>query len=80
MEVKGHLKNLSELSEKVAALGESIRQAERDMRTAWKDYIELRDLQDVKGRMKEVEEALKSLQEEMGHIEEEHCREAKQSS
>ena len=64
MEVKGHLKKLSELSEMIAALGESIRRAGRDMRTVGKDYIEVKDLQDVKGRVKTVEEALRSLQEE----------------
>jgi hypothetical protein len=73
-EKKDHLKKLSELSEKVMALANSIRQAEKDMEATWMDEIEARDLGNVKERMKAGEETLIILQEEVGHIEEKHCR------
>jgi len=73
-EKKDHLKKLSELSEKIMALANSIRQAEKDMESTWIDAIEERDLQNVKERMKAVEETLCILQEEVGHIEGKHCR------
>jgi hypothetical protein len=73
-EKRDHLKKLSELSEKIKALGESLRQAEKDMESTWVDQIEMRDLQNVKERMKAVEETLCVLQEEVGHIEGKHCR------
>jgi uncharacterized small protein (DUF1192 family) len=77
-ETKEHLKKLSELSEKIATLGESIRRAEKDLKFQWVDEIEQADLQDVKDHVKAVEDALRMLQEEICHIEAEHCREAKQ--
>ena len=73
-EKKDHLKRLSELSEMVMALGNSIRQAEKDLKSTWIDEIEQRDLRDVKERMKAVEDALCMLKEEVGHIEGKHCR------
>jgi len=73
-EKKDHLKKLSELSKKIEALGESLRQAGKDMESTWVDQIEMRDLQNVKERMKAVEETLCILQEEVGHIEGKHCR------
>jgi len=73
-EKKDHLKKLSELSEKVMALANSIRQAEKDMESTWMDQIEARDLRNVKKEMKAVEETLCVLQEEVGHIERKHCR------
>ena len=76
---KEHLKKLSEISEKIAALGESLRQAEKDMESTWVDQIEIRDLQNVKERMKAVEETLCILQEEVGHVEAEHCKKAKET-
>jgi hypothetical protein len=72
-------KKLSELSEKVMALANSIRQAERDMQSTWIDEIEARDLQNMKERMKAVEETLCVLQEEVGHVEAEHCKKAKET-
>jgi len=71
---KDHLKKLSELSEKVMALANSIREAEKDMEATWIDEIEARDLQRVKEWMKAVEETLCILQEEIGHMEGKHCR------
>jgi hypothetical protein len=71
---KDHLKKLSKLSGKIMALGESIHQAEKDMESTWVDQIERRDLRDVKRRLKEVEDILCRMQEEMGHIEAKHCR------
>ena len=68
MEVKGRLKNFSELSEGISALGESIRAAEKDMASTWMDQIEKRDLQDLKNYVKEVENLLCILQEEVSHI------------
>jgi hypothetical protein len=73
-EKKDHLKKLSELSEKIMALGNSIQQAEKDLKSAWIDEIEARDLRSVKERMKAVEDALCMLKEEVGHIEGKHCR------
>jgi uncharacterized protein YukE len=73
-EKKDHLQRLSELSEKVMALGNSIQRAERDMQSTWMDEIEARDLQNVKERMKAVEDALRMLKEEVDHIEEKHAR------
>ena len=69
-----HLKKLSELSGKIMALGESIKKAERDMKSVWTDQIEEIDLGEVKGRMKAVENALHLLQEEVEHVEAEHCK------
>jgi uncharacterized small protein (DUF1192 family) len=78
-EKKDHLKKLSEISEKIAALGDSLRQAEKDMESTWVDQIEMRDLQNVKERMKAVEETLCILQEEVGHVEAEHCKKVKET-
>jgi gas vesicle protein len=74
-ERKEHLKKLSQLSEKIIALGESIKKAEKDMQSVWMDQVERRDLQDVENHMKEVEEVLCVLKEEVGHIESSHCKE-----
>jgi uncharacterized protein YukE len=74
-EAKEHLRKFSELSEKIAVLGKTLRQAEKDMESTWTDQIEMRDLQDVKRRLKEVEDALRMMQEELGHIESNHCKE-----
>jgi hypothetical protein len=71
---KEHLRKLSELSEKILALGESLRQAEKDMESIWADEVEKRDLENVKERMKAVEDTLCLLQLEVGHIEAEHCK------
>jgi len=38
------------------------------------DRIEMRDLQDVKERMKVMKEPLCILQEKVGHIEGKHCK------
>ncbi|NWF93163.1 MAG: hypothetical protein HXY46_09610 [Syntrophaceae bacterium] len=78
-EKKDHLKKLSELSEKIMALANSIRQAEKDMESTLRDEIEARDLQNVKERMKAVEETLCVLQEEVGHVEAEHYKKAKET-
>jgi hypothetical protein len=72
---RDHLKKLSKLSEKIMALGESINQAEKDMKSTWVDQIEMRDLRNVKRRLKEVEDVLCMMQEEVGHIEAKHCKE-----
>ena len=69
-----HLKNLSELSERIMALGDSIKKAEKDMKSVWMDQIEQIDLRDVKEHMKSVENALHLLQEEVNHVEAEHCK------
>jgi uncharacterized small protein (DUF1192 family) len=73
-EKRDHLKNLSELSEKIMALANSIQRAEKDMEATWVDEIEARDLQNVKERMKAVGETLNILQEEVDHVEAEHCK------
>ena len=69
-----HLKTLSELSQKIMALGESIKKAEKDMQSVWMDQVEEIDLRNVKDRMKTVEDALHLLQEEVSHMEAEHCK------
>ena len=76
---KDHLKRLSKLSEKVMALANSIKGAEKDMEATWIDEIEARDLQNVKERMKAVEGTLSILKEEVGHVEAEHCNKAKET-
>jgi len=73
---RDHLKKLSKLSEKIMALGESINQAEKDMELTWVDQIEMRDLRNVKRQLKEVEDALCIMQEELGHVEAKHCKKA----
>jgi len=73
-EKKDHLRRLSELSEKIMALGNSIQQAEKDLKSTWIDEIEGRDLRNVKEQMKAVDDALRILQEEVGHIEGKHCK------
>jgi len=78
-EIKDHLKKLSELSKKIMALSESINRAGKDMESTWIDAIEEGDLRIVKERMKVVEEALCTLQEEIGHVEAEHCKKAKET-
>ena len=67
-EVKEHVDKILELSEKIMALGESIRRTEKDMESTWMDQVEKRDVQDVKNYVKEVEDLLCMLQEEVGHI------------
>jgi hypothetical protein len=74
-EKKDHLKKLSELSETIMALANSVQRAEKDMESTWVDQIEIRDLRDIKRRLKEVEETLCMVQEEVGHIEAKHCKE-----
>jgi archaellum component FlaC len=76
-ETKEHLERFAKLSEKIARLAESIKQAENDLKSQWIDEIEHRDLQDVKDNMNAVEDALRMLREEMRHIEAEHYKEAK---
>ncbi|MGQ9509754.1 MAG: hypothetical protein ACUVTN_10195 [Thermodesulfobacteriota bacterium] len=78
-EKRDHLEKLSELSEKIMGLANSIRQAEKDMESTWMDQIEARDLRNVKEQMKAVEETLCILQEEIGHVEAEHCKKAKET-
>lgn len=73
-EAKDHLKKFSELSQKISALGKSISRAEKDLRFQWVDEIEQRDLQDIKEHMKSLEDALRMIQAEMGHVEAEHLK------
>jgi len=72
--MREHLKNFSDLSERITALGESIKKAEKDMGSAWMDQIEEIDLRDVKDHLKGVESAFHLLQEEVSHMEAEHCK------
>lgn len=78
-EKKDHFRKLSELSKKIMTLSESIKQAEKDMGSIWTDEIEVKDLQNLKERMKAVEKTLSVLQEEVGHLEIEHCKKAKET-
>jgi hypothetical protein len=76
---RDHLAKLSELSKKIVALGESLNQAEKDMESTWVDQIEMRDLRDVKRHLKEVEDTLCTLEEEVSHVEVEHCKKNKET-
>jgi len=49
------------------------------MGSIWTDEIEMKDLQNVKERMKAVEKTLSVLQEEVGHLEIGHCKKAKET-
>ena len=69
-----HLKNFSDLSEKIMALEEAIKKAEKDMESVWMDQIEEIDLRDVKDCLKGVENVFHLLQEEVSHMEAEHCK------
>jgi hypothetical protein len=71
---KDHLRKFSELSQRIFALGESIKGAEKDLKFQWVDEIEQRDLQDIKDHMKSLEDALRMVQAEMGHVEAEHLK------
>jgi len=73
-DAKDHLRNFSELSQRIVALGKSIKRAEKDLKFEWVDEIEQRDLQDIKEHMKSLEDALRMSQAEMGHIEAEHLK------
>jgi len=73
-DAKDHLRKFSELSQRIVALGESIRRAEKDLKFQWVDEIEQRDLQDIKEHMKSLEDALRKSQAEIGHIEAEHLK------
>jgi len=73
-DAKDHLRKVSELSQRIFALGESIRRAEKDLKFQWVDEIEQRDLQDIKDHMKSLEDALRMVRAEMGHIEAEHLK------
>lgn len=44
------------------------------MESIWADEVEKRDPENVKERMKAVEDTLCLLQLEVGHIETEHCK------
>ena len=67
-----HLKNLSELSKTIESLGKSVKKAENDLKFQWVDEIEKIDLEDIKEHMRKVEDSLRMLQAEIGHIEAEH--------
>ena len=73
-DTKDHLRKFSELSQRIFALGESIRRAEKDLKFQWVNEIEQRDLQDIKDHMRSLEDALRMFQAEMGHVEAEHLK------
>jgi hypothetical protein len=73
---KEHQNKLLELAKEISALGEAIRQMEENMQSTWTDEIEKADLQNLKGRMKSVEEHLCSIHGEIEHLEELHCKSA----
>jgi hypothetical protein len=65
---RDHLARLSELSERITALGESIRRIEKDMEPTWIGQVYKRNLRDVKNYLKQEEDLHCMLQEEVGHI------------
>ena len=71
-DANAHLKKFSELSKNIEALGKSVRKAEKNARFQWVDEIEKIDLEDIKEHMKKVEDSLRMLQAEIGHLETEH--------
>jgi len=46
------------------------------MESTWTDEVERKDLQNLKEKMEDVERSLCNLQEEIGHLEELHCKQA----
>lgn len=76
-ETTEHLKKFSTLSERIMALGDSIKKAEKDMESVWVDEIEEIDLRDIKEHMKAVVNTLHLLQEEVDHVEAEHSKGAR---
>ena len=72
--MNAHLKSFSDLSERIMVLGESIKRAEKDMESVWMDQGGKIDLRDVKDHLKGVESAFHLLQEEVSHMEAEHCK------
>jgi hypothetical protein len=73
-DARDHLRKVSELSQRIVALGESIKRAEKDLKFQWVDEIEQRNLQDIKDHMKSLEGTLRMFQTEMGHIGAEHLK------
>ena len=71
---KEHQNKLLELAKEIMALGGAMQQMEKNMESTWTDDIERRDLQHLRERMKNVEQGLCKLQEEIGHLEELHCK------
>jgi hypothetical protein len=73
-DANAHLKEFSELSANIEALGKSVRKAEKDLKFQWVDEVEKVNLRDIKEHMKKVEDSLHMLQAEIGHIEAEHLK------
>lgn len=71
---KEHQNRLLALATKIFALGEAVEQMEKNVGSTWTDEIEMADLRNLNERMKEVEEHLCGLQEEIGHLEKMHCK------
>ena len=71
---KEHQNKLLELANEIMALGEAIRQMEKNMQSTWTDEIERADLENMKERMRAVEDGLCTLQGEIEHLEELHCK------
>jgi hypothetical protein len=71
---KEHQNRLLELAKEIISLGGAIKEMEKDMESTWIDDIERQDLQSLKERMRAVENALCTLQGEIEHLEELHCK------
>jgi len=71
---KEHQNTLLELAKEIISLGEAIKEMEKNMEFSWSDDIERRDLQRLKERMAIVEKGLCTLQGEIKHLEELHCK------
>jgi len=66
--VKEYVDKILELSERIMALGESIRRIEKDMEPTWMDQVYKRNLRDLKNYLKQEEDLHCMLQEEVSHI------------
>jgi len=71
---KEHQNKHLELAKEIMDLGEAVREMEKHMESTWTDDVERLDLQHVRERMKNVEQNLCKLHDEIGHLEELHCK------
>ncbi len=71
---KEHLSKLLDLAKEIRVLGEAVQEMDKNMESTWTDDIERRDLQELKGRMQKVEEILCEFKDEIGHLENLHCK------
>jgi hypothetical protein len=69
-----HIQKLLELTKEIGVLGEAVEEMDKNMESTWTDEVERLDLQRLKGRMQKVEEILCKFKDEIGHLEDLHCK------